>query len=573
MIKSRYGLFSLALSTFLLMHSTAASAAGRGGDVPGAVGCPVRSHDVVVSNITALREAVDIAPPGTVIGVDGIINVDDGLGDILVFTDGIQLTCASEGAAIIGEADFALIQFFGYKTQISNLIVTATAERAVVFFGDRPTAIKNTIQCVRTCILVIDSQNAVVKQNDISQGEQSFGIAAVGGARNISIKENVVANCSSTCIVMQAEDSEVVGNRVWNTFKAVEINSSGVRVTKNEVSDCELCITAGFEVNHVEIKKNRCNSPTGSSCLQVNGINDHVLIEDNHVVGNVIVNNGGLLGYVTNFVFRDNSVEQGTLAFESLTGGNIEGNHLSSCAGEGPFGTCMSLLDSTLTTVQDNTIVGGPRDYLGIGVSNLDPGHSVSIIGNDLALAPDPGFGWDAGAQGMTLSGDNFFVEDNSVFVFSEAGQASGIDLNGFVYSETLRINGVVAYESSVFEPSRANHLGGNAIETNGTGILLNGVCDSTLIDNDLEDNPIGIFLTLSGAFTDSFTDPYTNDLFEFTISTGGTGANTVSTDDDTVVLEEITFSLPSGATLVGDGYLDCDGDGNTDPNFLSVDD
>jgi hypothetical protein len=577
----------MAVLCLLLGFSTTATA-DDDDSVYGAVGCPVNAHDVVVSDIGALRTALGTAPPGTVIGVDGVIDVDDGNGDILVFGDGIHLTCASEGAAIVGAASGGLIQFIGSDNAISYLTVTSTSEGGIFFFGDRGAASHNTISCGRSCILFIGSQGGLAEYNDISQGERMFGIVPFGGASGITVRKNLIANCTllgfnSRCLWMLAEDSEVIGNRIWNTPSAVDIAASRVRVHENDVSECERCIVGGVDLQDVEITDNYCNSPQGpgfddfSVCVQMNGINENLLIADNHLVGNARVNNGFAFDErVPNLVFKDNIIEQGILDFSNLVDATIEGNHMSDCAGNKPTARCLSLQNSTTTVVEDNTFAGGPGDIGAIDVSNFDPADSVSIIDNDISIASvtPPGF-FDQPDSGILLFGSNFFIENNEISVFDESEQAIGIELRGRVFASTFRINGEIVDEFSLFDPSRASYLGDNEIETNGTGIRLTGVCDSTLLDNDLEDNPVGVHLTLQGSSVFSFTDPGTGDVFEFTDIDGGTGANTVSAEDDTNILEATTIDPSTGEAkpVVGDGYLDCDGDGNPDPNFLIGDD
>jgi hypothetical protein len=579
----RSALFFLAATTFLLAHPVI-SMADDDDDVYGAVGCPAIAHDVVVADIAALREAIDVSPPGTVIGVNGIISVDDGQGDIIVSTDGVHLTCASEGAAIVGAANGGLIQFVGADAKISYLTVTATTEGAVFFRGDRGPATHNTISCGRSCIPFIGAQGGLAEYNDISRGEKMFGIVPYDGASGITIRKNLVANCTllgfdSRCIWMLAEDSQVIGNRIWNANFTLSIGASRVRVHKNEVSECVFCIAGGFALQDVEITKNYCNSPFGadyddfSVCVQMNGINDNLVIANNRLVGDARVNSGGNFDErVPNLVFKDNIIEQGVVDLERLVDATIAGNRISNCAGERLNAQCIMLSDSTNTIVENNTIVGGPRDFGGIEVTSFEPDTSISVIDNKISIAgvPAPPF-FDGTAWGVSLLGSNFFVEDNKISVTSETGEATGIRLNGQVFGFTLRINGEIVDEFFDSNPSRASYLGDNKIKTNGTGIRLQGVCDSTLLDNKLKENPVDVHLTLMGSSVFSFTDPDTGDVFEFTDISDGTGGNTVSVDGKTIILEATTTDFETGEpkTVVGDGYLDCDGDGSSDPNFL----
>jgi hypothetical protein len=136
--------------------------------------------------------------------------------------------------------------------------------------------------------------------------------------------------------------------------------------------------------------------------------------------------------------------------------------------------------------------------------------------------------------------------------------------LSGTVFSVQFFVDGVLVDENERFNPVRNNIVRNNRVTGAETGLLLNAACDNRFFGNNFQLNGTGALFELQNYGNEIFEDP-PGTINEFIFAGGGTGGNDFRGNSG-IVVEEVRF----GGTVNGDGYLDCDGDGTTDPNTFS---
>ena len=142
---------------------------GRGG----AHSCPTAA-DYVVSDEAGLLDALEVAEPGQVIAIDGLIELEETL---LITADSITLTCATKHSGLTAVADVEIGLLVGVSASgvaIERLVLDAThATSAYVAendgeesFADAVRLSRNEITCgTETCAMFMGATAAVVERN------------------------------------------------------------------------------------------------------------------------------------------------------------------------------------------------------------------------------------------------------------------------------------------------------------------------------------------------------------------------------------------------------------------------
>ena len=133
--------------------------------------CPA-SPDVVVYDDGALFDAVADAEPGDVIGIHGLIEIDE---SVTLETDGVTLTCATAGSGLVATEGSGedLVRVTAPDVTIEWLVLDATEGRRAVWArndgeSEAATALSlqyNDVRCGTGCTLFIGVQDATIAWN------------------------------------------------------------------------------------------------------------------------------------------------------------------------------------------------------------------------------------------------------------------------------------------------------------------------------------------------------------------------------------------------------------------------
>lgn len=225
--------------------------------------CTATDHDIVVETITDLRIVVASAVPGSVVGVRGQLDINsDGNGDVIVSAEGITVTCASDDAGLVGVPTSAVLWVQADNVTVEQLNIEAYAERGLMF-GDRlgtglftadnGVARGNRVACERTCISFVAVNGGLADSNDVTAGGKTFGIAASGGS-NVTITRNNVSDCLLCIFNSQQMGGVIEGNAVDTCGYAciyAEYSEDGV-ISNNHVRDASSGNASGIEVESVD---------------------------------------------------------------------------------------------------------------------------------------------------------------------------------------------------------------------------------------------------------------------------------------------------------------------------------
>lgn len=562
--------------------------------------CSVTGHDVVVSTIEDLRVAVAGSAPGTVIGINGVLDINgDGGGDVVVTADGITLTCASDGAGLVGHPAVAVLNVPSSQVRIERLTITALPEtggadrsRSVWVEGDGGVLSHNQVECTRTCILFIGASGGTVDHNDLTSGSKAYAIGVANG-RDIVVTNNTVVDCL-TCIEFDDHSGGVVSDNhvTASGYGVVSAGSTDFSVTGNTIAECFwACVLAlpSFA------------APTSNLLIQGNhlyGCGDAgpdvwtegcVFLQSligGFVQGNDIHGDPSAMavritpydGNPADVVVRDNLAEGSLWAFfaDRIS---FTGNTVSNCAG-----SCVLMYFAPDAEVRGNHITGS--DVADVGVwGESSPGLSVvgntvrgrfqgfdvwgivlyengpSLVSeNDIAIEVD---GFPAGGLRIR-SMSNGRVEKNRIDIGPATPNSIGLLLSGLALLwKTVDDGQVIDEDRYSFLPVTGNLVAANHISGAGVGLLVDGACRNTFVGNNLARNEIGAVFTLAGLL-DVFPDPGDPNV-QYITEGGGTGANTLTGNGNAV-----TEATDQGLPVAGNGYLDCDGDGVRDPNSYS---
>jgi hypothetical protein len=589
----------------------------------GAAGCSASDHDMIVASIESLRTAVATAAPGSVIGIDGPLDINsDGEADILVSAPGITITCASNDAGLFGEAVVAVLQVLANDVTIEHLNVEAEIERGIQFTDvDNGEAINNKISCERTCINVLGTTNTLADGNDITQGFKLYGIAGSNNrgleVRNNSIagcwfcvalivgdidsliEANTVEACDASCIYsLDSMGVRVVNNFVRNGLAPIwALGSTDLEFIGNDVSGCDFgCIRVepntfiGELASNVYIIDNTLldcaskPSPLGAgSCMSVYSV-DGVVIDENELQNRrygAVVYPAAIIGeFSFDVKVRKNHIDSGLLYADGTLGLHIEDNTLlnTSIYVKDAFNYPVfekALIRANRITVESgvpdpaifingtdsveitgNTILGSiAQGVTLINVRETQNQGSAAISGNEIDIH------WQGYASGLDVSGiggSRISIEHNRIRLSSDSPESVGIAMSGQVLDQGVYLFGQFLFRDYVFDPIRDGVVANNRVAKAAIGLLVNGACSNTFLGNNFKGASTEAVFTQQ-SFSETFSGPFT-----FIGTSGGTGDNVVN--GGSVITEATRDDEP----VEGDGYLDCDEDGFSDPNYYT---
>lgn len=266
------------------------------------------------------------------------------------------------------------------------------------------------------------------------------------------------------------------------------------------------------------------------------------------------------MGFSEQVVFADNSMsncgdDHCVEAFES-TDMQVVDNWFTAA---GPDLTRFAV---TLSLAGSNVISGNHVQGMfarGIAIRGPFPGDGappadINIERNDIRIA-----GGDLGTGIRMVRFSDSLIANNHVDFMTDSPFTAGIEIRGEVGEFQVYEGGELVFENALFSPARNNIVRNNRVGGAETGLVVDAACVNRFFGNNLQLNQNGAVIGLAGEAT--FDEP----PFLFYQRQGGTGANRY-VGNATIVAEAV---LGFG-TIAGDGYLDCDGDGVSDPNSYS---
>jgi hypothetical protein len=554
--------------------------------------CPVTSHDIVVDNIADLRLAAATAAPGSVIGIEGMIDINaDGGQDVVVSVPGVTVTCASDDAGLAGfsdpDASAAVLWIQADDVTVRHLNVDASIGRGILF-GDRffgglisannGLAEYNRLSCTITCLFFWDVNGGVGRHNVVAPALANFGLVALFG-QNVTFSDNMVSNCAFGCALFQ---EHLNGSAIGNT-----------------VEQCGGSCLQAFFVSNVSFLNNKspqCNvEGTFADCVRIVFFNQ-AIVEGNEM--HKVEAFDGAYGFSIvvaeaegpGLRISHNTTTGGFHLFNRTQQAIVDNNQMRDC---GDFDACLTGFENTDLTVRDNALFAedpGLEELGAIGIELPGVGGEILIARNIVhgafrtgmvinaesfgaPMAPailsvrqnDLRFAGGILASGIRMDGiSDSVIEKNHIELFTAGTDSTGIELYGTVFSFQFFVDGVLVDENERFDPVRDNIVRNNRVMGAETGLLLNAACDNQFFGNNFQLNGTGALFELQNYENEIFEDP-PGTINEFIFAGGGTGGNDFRGNSG-IVVEEVRF----GGAVNGDGYLDCDGDGTTDPNTYS---
>ncbi len=253
---------------------------------------------------------------------------------------------------------------------------------------------------------------------------------------------------------------------------------------------------------------------------------------------------GGDYPVVANNTFECRS-ETCVWSYSSM-GPTIVNNYFDISTADEVFSAIQIGNGTTESHVEGNTIVG-PIDSGRSGI-RIRSGSNHMVIGNKVSGPWDESISAGVGSSGEAPR-DNLFRSNRL-----EGATGSGLELWGEVcdwIAEDID-TGETDDECHVFEPATDNVVRNNRISGAGeAGIIVNAACRNTFVGNNLQGNADDIGIIFPGVTTLDFVE---EGLYYFGTE-DGTGANTF---------------VGNGNIVIDDGDLDCDGDGEPDPNIIN---
>jgi nitrous oxidase accessory protein NosD len=576
----------------------------------------------------------DPANAGATIAIQGLLNVnDDGLANVEVFAPGITLTCASDGAGLTGAPSGALLEVLADDVTVEWLNFSSAFTPAGNNFGIRAWANNdvvrhNMLQCrpfdeptFAVCVLFIQGSGGLAEHNTVTGS--NIGIVAFLGD-TATIRNNSVSECA-TCVLIQdhaggtAEGNEVQNGLlgVWMLFadepvarnNRVTDSESGivastttgnVVIDSNHVERCVFnCLESGFydfsdpPSDSVSITNNTvldCSAPDAQFASCVNLFrNQQVIVADNYLQQSL--NSFGNIGEAVSIRFgltaeiRNNRLVAGSMSIFNFSDQvSVIGNDFEDC---GDNFTCVTAVGDGNALISGNALTKTGMEANGIGIevamggdieirdNRIDgmferglaavnfsnPASQVSILRNNIEIAGGPF------AEGISHFGSGLLggrIEQNRIKLLDvpqDAFASTGIVMRGDAFKfQEFDPDGNLVSEFESFALLRNYRVANNVISGARVGILADATCSSAFVGNALAGNQTGAVFGLAGTSTDVLPDGTT-----FINELGGTGANVFAGNHNSV--EE--SNLFTQDTL-GDGYLDCKGDGSSDPNLYS---
>lgn len=471
--------------------------------------CPVDlgDIDIVVDSITALRAAVTGSPAGTVIGIDGLLDINaDGLGDVVVSAAGVTLTCASDGAGLTGTPTAAMLWVQADNVTVKYLAVSASTESGIVFGSNDPssgisadngTVSHNTVACVRTCIRFDSTDGAEISHNDLTAPGKNFGIAA-RQATNVAIVSNVVSDCGFICIsALGSSDVKLAHNDISVTdYAGMLIEAShNVEVYENRLSECSLGFYRGFCLLSADIFGNWGQYSSNLSvrdndfldCSPAEGFVDF----DNNIYGGAAL--CIIVLFVDKLTINDNQVRQSAtwvqfdpengfwlsepaVLTQFTTQVEVKGNAFS--------GGYVGFDDSEGTLFADNVL--SCDSEAGLPQCSGFTGTDIRILNNDYKSETGTEGGPFPAMRVFFFGEDAIEISNNKILgKFSE-----GISLFGFGYGNPNANGGEIAFNDI--------RIAANGFVSPNSPLVINAVDGLSVRNNHLEvtggpvDSPVG---------------------------------------------------------------------------------
>jgi hypothetical protein len=544
-------------------------------DDAGLTGAPVNGAllEVLADAVTVewLNFSSDFTPAGLNWGIHSVL-VNDVIirhnmlqcrpwDETLVLTVCILLRGGSGGLAehnTVTGGNIGVVAFLGDNASLRNNSVSEVLTGVLIQDHAGGTAESNEVRNARRGVWSYRSDGPVARGNLVT--DSVFGVTATDPAGNVLIDSNHVERCGDFCL---GQDS--FGNPP---------SDNSLSITNNTALECTP--PGGFPV--------RCVNATGA---------EEVIVADNYLqqspdlfggVSTAIEIGGGRSADV-----RNNRVKGSIGVFQISDQASVTGNVIEDCGDN--LACLQTFADSGNVLISDNVLTrtgidahgqGILAEAIGFGAVNteirdnqidgmfevgifvpgdvFDPAASrpVSILRNNIEIA---GGIFGEGIRHFGFGGyEGGRIEHNRIHLLdvpSEAILGGGIVIFGNVFNlQFFDPAGNPIFEFGQFNPLR-NYLVANNVVRGGTaGLVADSTCSSAFVGNALQGNDVGAVFGLVGEQPTVFPDGSSE-----IIVAGGTGANAFAGNRNSV--EEATFF----DSVVGDGYLDCDGNGSSDPN------
>jgi parallel beta-helix repeat protein len=242
--------------------------------------------------------------------------------------------------------------------------------------------------------------------------------------------------------------------------------------------------------------------------------------------------------------FSHNTVNCGWICawFNGSHAPTITDNRFDSSSTSDAWSAIQIQSGTTHAHVEGNTIVG-PSEHGSSGI-RIRSGTNHMVIGNKVS-GP-----WD---ESISARG-SFRLENQFIRNRLEGANVYGLDLWGEVCDFIVEDidTGEIEDECHIFEPAMGNVIRGNRISGAGAGgIIVSSACWNTIVGNNLQGNADDIGIVFFGVETWDFVE---ENLHHFGTQDGA-GANTF---------------VGNGNIVIDEANLDCDGDGEPDPNIIT---
>ena len=407
-----------------------------------AIGAPAAcpgNPTVIVSDEGGLAAALAAAQPGDVIAVDGFFDV----GDAIIRTDDVTLTCATPGSGLRGRGDLGLIvKVVARRVTVADLVLDATnsVEGAYVAFYDGVTNFGEDSRFLRNRVLCGATRKCVF-----------FGSESQGGSRGGLVTDNhLTVTGGETGITIQGVSG---GRAERNTIAAASPSGEGIRANGNE---------------GIVVAENVVSGPWSASAHFLDGLFSSV-VSDNRLEGARV--DGVIFEAAADVQFVRNTVGCGT-------------------------DECLFAAGAERLVVAYNQFSSSGS---GSGVQ-LQGGIDGSRVAHNMIVTTAPSISGNLGGI-RARDGSSVVITDNTVI----GPWANSMALADLADSriERNRLEGATGFGAGLGlgVSFREVSMTGNVLQTNQItgagvgGIFARSACNNTFLGNALEGNPDGLVL------------------------------------------------------------------------------
>jgi len=402
--------------------------------------------------------------------------------------------------------------------------------------------IANTLENDNNGVYSINSENTVIKDNDINLQKKFYGI-----------------------YVFNSPNHFIENNTLWDNYHGIYlVNSSGSNSTNNNISSSDVysffvhkgTTNSIFTNNTIQTGSEalRVKNGSGSNQFVNNVVSNHLTYglystdSDSNIYTNNTLSNNTKNVYLSNSVsnnFTNNTIDQSTTGFQALSNSNsltLINNTINSTSSPS-----LEINDSTPLTISDN------RNYNDALLYNVDS----AVINLNNTITPLLSI---LSSDSLTISNnvlESVYLEstDKSLFTSNTLTELNASSFSsGTISSNTVSHKAVTVLN---LQSVTLSNISGNDIQNTSLAILFNASSDGNdIYDNWLKTNSVGLNIT------DSTGNTIKNNYFENTINVFDDSSNTWYTDYSCS-----TPNIVSGPCQGGNFYSDYygldDGSGN----------